>query len=668
MMRTIRSVALFGLLVLGLVRIAAVGAAEEPLGAPGNGASLTLSSVDLYTGGVGLFSFEGSIDAGETVEIRLPRERVPDVLKSLLVRSADGSAVPVLSFDATDRIERRLQGSYVDLTGNPDRAAILRRLRGELVSLYGETNAAGRIVALEERPVEDGRQGLFLTLFGDDGLKEVSLANVDRIVFVDDNLNSEFEGLLRVLRNSRIEQESILRLRLGSSYAGPLFVSYLHGVPVWKTSYRLVLGSAGEYRLQAWGHVDNTTAIPWRDIAVTLVSSRPVAFRMDLLTPLYVQRPSLPPPQATSITPRTFERSTRGFGAMEQDAPAPAAESLGSRRAFDDAQPGEQTPGAAGATTSAIPTAVRYRIDAEVDLLPGSGAMLPILDTLIPGRRVSLYRSEDGTRPRAGVEVTNETGTALLAGPITVLEDGSFVGDSLVADLAPGERTILTYALDTDTTVITDTQSEPETISSLRIANGVLIASRIRSLRTVYRYEHHASRIGTLVIEHPKRSGWEVVGGLQPASESDSFLRFEVPLAGGSDRLEVVEEQPVSSSVALERLTTDQIAFYLSRPVIDPETAEMLRGLQIVLARLAEVDRDLLATNRRVDELFRDQQRIRSNLEAVPEGSDLARRYLSTLRSQEDDLQSLRERLAALEESRGSLETRLARLISETEE
>ncbi len=654
---------LFGLFVMGLGRIAAVGAAEEPFGAPRDDGSLSLASVDLYTGGIGLFRFEGALEAGETVELRLPREHVPDVLKSLLIQGADGSAVPVLSFDTTDRIERRLQGNYLDLSGSPDRAALLGRLRGERVSLTGPASATGRIVALEERPVEEGRRELFLTLFGEDGLREVSLADVDRIVFADENLNSEFEGLLRVLREARIDQERVLRLRLGSRYAGPVTVSYLHAVPVWKTSYRLVLGSTGEYRLQAWGHVDNTTAIPWRDVEVTLVSSRPVAFRMDLLTPLYVDRPTLAPPQATVLAPRTFERSARSFSEVEA---APAAEPLASRGALDEAPWDAQTPGAAGAAASAIPTAVRYRIVAEVELPPGSGAMLPIFDTRIPGRRVSLYRREDGTSPRAGVEVTNETGLALLAGPVTVLESGSFVGDALTSDLAAGESTILTYALDTDTTVLTEAQSEPDTISSLRIADGMLIARRIRSLRTVYRHEHHGDRLGTLVIEHPKQPGWAVVGGPGPASESESFLRFEVPLTGVSDRLEIVEEQPVSTSVALDRLTTDQISFYLGRPVIDAETADTLRRLSGILTRLAEIDRELGTTNREIDALFRDQERIRSNLEAVPEGSDLADRYLSNLRRQEDEIEALRSRRAALEESRAELESRLARLVTES--
>ncbi len=657
MKSVVKLAVLIGLLVVGLGRIGAVGAAEEPLGASRDDGSLSLASVDLYTGGVGLFRFEGDLEAGETVELRLPREHVPDVLKSLLIQGADGSAVPVLSFDTADRIERRLQGNFLDLSGSPDRAALLQRLRGERVSLIGPASATGRIVALEERPVDEGRRELFLTLFGEDGLQEVSLADVDRIVFADENLNSEFEGLLRVLREARIDQERVLRLRVGSGYAGPVTVSYLHEAPVWKTSYRLVLGSTGEYRLQGWGHVDNTTAIPWRNVEVTLVSSRPVAFRMDLLTPLHADRPTLAPPQATVLAPRTFSEMEAA------PAPAPEAEAYPSRRAFDEALGEAETPGAAGATASAIPTAVRYRIVAEVELPPGSGAMLPIFDTRIPGRRVSLYRRDDGTTPRAGVEVTNETGLALLAGPVTVLESGSFVGDALTSDLAAGESTILTYALDSDTTVLTEAQSEPETISSVRIADGMLIARRLRSLRTVYRYEHHGERLGTLVIEHPKQPGWEVVGGPGPASESESFLRFEVPLTGVSDRLEIVEEQPVSTSVALDRLTTDQISFYLSRPVIDAETADTLRGLSEILTRLSETDRELGTTSREIDALFRDQERIRSNLEAVPEGSDLADRYLSNLRRQEDQIEALRNRQAALEERRNELESRLARLV-----
>ena len=657
-------------LALGWGDLSAVGATETPLaegfsdgsapGIPGS-ENLQLRSVDLYTGGVGFFHFEGSFNAEGLIALRLPAEHVPDVLKSVVIRSADGSAVPVLSYETSDQLERRLQGAYLDLSGSPNRGTILRRLRGEEVTLVGLATASGRIVALEERRVDETRSELYLTLFGDEGLTERPLSRVEQIIFASEALNREFEGLLEILRESRVAEERVLRLQMDGDYEGPVSVSYIHGVPVWKISYRLVLGEQGEYRLQAWGHVDNTTAVPWRGVDLTLVSSRPVSFQMDLLTPLYAQRPTVAPPQATALAPRRFERSIaeaeeapmvadRAFSGALRSAPAPAPE-----------------PAATGAAASTVPTAVRYAITTEVDLDAGLGAMLPILDTLLPGRRVSLYRSDDGSTPRAGVEITNETGLSLLAGPITVLDQGSFVGDALTTDLAPGEKSILTYALDTDTTVATESQSAPETISSVRIADGLLVSSRIRTVRTVYRFTHHGDSLGTLIIEHPKRPGWEVVGGLRPVSESASYLRFEAPLAGVADRLEVVEEQPVSSSIALERLSTDQIAFYLSRRVIDRETAETLRRLQEVSSQLAEVGREIDGLNREIDVVFRDQERIRRNLEAVPEGSDLAGRYLTTLENQEDELEQLRRERSSVEARRRELESQLAALVAETE-
>ncbi len=655
-----RHIIILTLIAVGLGRLEAVGAAEEPIGDYGSGDALSLSAVDLYTGGVGLFELKGSVEAGQSIDLRLPRDHVPDVLKSITVLSADGNAIPVFSYETSDAVEHRLQGSYVDLSGSPSRETILQRLRGEVVSLHGASSTTGRIVSVERRMSTEERTVLFVTLFGDDGLVDISLDDVRSIAFEDPAVDQEFGDLLAILRESRIDRESVLSLRLGSSYAGPVRVSYLHAVPLWKTSYRLVAGSEGEYRLQAWGHVDNTTAMAWSNVDLTLVSSRPVAFRMDLLTPLYVNRPQLSPPQATIVAPRRFERS-RDMSAESEALPmAPMA----SGRAFDEAAP---EPAATGAATSEVPTAVRYHVMAEVDLRPGRGAMLPILDTLVPGRRVSLYRSSDGETPRAAVEIGNETGVALLAGPVTVLDGGSFVGDALIGDISAGETTVLSYALDTDTTVLTEEQSQPETISSLRIVDGLFVSTRIRSLRTVYRFTHRGDNLGVLIIEHRRRPGWEVVGGLLPVSESESFLRFEAPLSGVSDQLEVIEELPVSSTIALDTLSQDQIVFFLNQPVIDSRTAGLLRDLQAILGELRDVEQAIESDEDQIDEVFRDQGRIRDNLEAVPEGSDLARRYLTTLREQEDRLQELRNSVEGLQQRARSIRSRLDQLILSTE-
>ena len=65
--------------------------------------------------------------------------------------------------------------------------------------------------------------------------------------------------------------------------------------PLWKTSYRLVLSEEEAPFLQGWAIVENTSEEDWKNVQLTLVSGRPISFRMDLYQPLYVPRPEVKP-------------------------------------------------------------------------------------------------------------------------------------------------------------------------------------------------------------------------------------------------------------------------------------------------------------------------------------------------------------------------------------
>ena len=43
--------------------------------------------------------------------------------------------------------------------------------------------------------------------------------------------------------------------------------------------------------VQGWATVENATEEDWNNVRLSLVSGRPISFRMDLYTPLYVPRP-----------------------------------------------------------------------------------------------------------------------------------------------------------------------------------------------------------------------------------------------------------------------------------------------------------------------------------------------------------------------------------------
>jgi hypothetical protein len=61
----------------------------------------------------------------------------------------------------------------------------------------------------------------------------------------------------------------------------------------------------------------------------------------------------------------------------------------------------------------------------------------------------------------------------------------------------------------------------------------------------------------------------------------------------------------------------------------------------------AKTQRSQLDTER--ERIVRDQERLRSNLQSVGQGSDLGRRYLATLKSQEDRLAEIGNLDAKLE-------------------
>ena len=84
-------------------------------------------------------------------------------------------------------------------------------------------------------------------------------------------------------------------------------VGYVVETPVWKTSYRLVIGEEKPL-LQGWAIVENTTEEDWNEVALTLMSGRPISFVMDLYQPLYVERPEVKPELYSSLRPKTYDQ------------------------------------------------------------------------------------------------------------------------------------------------------------------------------------------------------------------------------------------------------------------------------------------------------------------------------------------------------------------------
>jgi hypothetical protein len=96
-----------------------------------------------------------------------------------------------------------------------------------------------------------------------------------------------------------------------------VFVSYISEVPVWKSTYRIVLNGkvGGGPLLQGWAIVDNTVGQDWENVQLSLVAGAPQSFVQNLSHPYYARRPVVPLPDSAAISPQTYQSTLIPGGA-----------------------------------------------------------------------------------------------------------------------------------------------------------------------------------------------------------------------------------------------------------------------------------------------------------------------------------------------------------------
>src|SRR5947209_883312 len=217
------------------------------------GAQLPIAQVILYSSGVGYFQREGTVDGDARVDLAFPVADINDLLKSMVLRDRDGGHVAAVSYDSNAPLERTLQSFAVNLTANPPLARILDQARGEKVEVALASAAAGQpaaltstVVGVETQKQAAGKDAAVdvsvINLWCADGLRGVRLPDVQRVRFLNPVLDSEFKKALEALAQSHDAQKKAVSLSFAGEGKRRVSVGYVVENPIWKTSYRLVLG------------------------------------------------------------------------------------------------------------------------------------------------------------------------------------------------------------------------------------------------------------------------------------------------------------------------------------------------------------------------------------------------------------------------------------------
>ncbi len=639
-----------------------------------NMTDLPISRVVLFSSGVGYFQRTGRLTGDQVVELTFRRSDVNDLLKSLVIGDSGGGRLLSVDYSSQDPLARALHSFPIDLSDSPGVAQILARARGAKVSLKGPSFLSGVIVGLESRSVAGGGSGggaqhVFLNLLTADGtIRSVDLAEVNGIRFADPRIEKAISDALALISANRSTDTKRFDFRFSGTGTRSVSISYLIETPIWKTSYRLSVAGSSPAFLQGWAIVDNPTDDDWTGVNLDLVSGQPISFKMDLNQPVYNQRPTVPVPLPPSIYPQTYESGIASAPSAAEAAPPSASRAAPSARAprpsakamdnYGELASPSTGGGAPLSLSQGVESAAsaaeagqffQYSIKTPVTLPRHQSAMVPIVNQEIEGKPVAIYNENVlKSHPLSGLELKNSTGLHLMAGPITVFEDGVYAGDAEIEDLPPGGERLISYAVDLKTTVVTKGSSTPEEVISGKITHGNMIVTRRYERQRDFEFASTASGPRTILVEYPVSSDWKLVEPAKPKEQTSSLYRFEVvtdPEKAGRASLSVREQRTVSQTVVLSNIDSRSILFYIGQREISNRVKEVLSTLNGMKSDLAELTTQRSTIQSGIDRIYKEQERIRSNMRVLQSSSDLYKRYAATLGEQEDQLTAAQRRV-----------------------
>ncbi len=698
---------------------------STPASSPESAARLPVTRVILYKNGVGYFEHAGHVRGSQDVNVDFTTAQLNDVLKSLTVLDLGKGRITGVSYNSAAPLEKRLGSLRLPVGENPTTAQFLDALRGARLEVRnGSESATGRLLSIEERDLPGkGDQKITVTqisVVSDGGeVRIFDLTPSTSVRVAEKEVNEEVGKYLGLVASTR--DQDVRRMTISTAGDGErnLLVSYISEVPVWKSTYRIVIPTEGKPLLQGWAIVDNTVGEDWKDVELSLVAGAPQSFVQELSQPYYTRRPVVALPENAMLTPQTHEatmvqQTEVGNGQLASPTSADMIVANGAPRRAQGGVIGGVAggiaaggggvgsgsgpgfgPGSGGGVgggtykawagrpdatvvaesleagttvgeTRELGDLFEYKLKDRVTIRKNQSALVPILQSRIDAEKVSVWNPSDRSVLRA-LWLNNTSDLTLDGGSFNVLEGDAFAGEGLMDALKPGEKRLLSYAADLGVLVDAKQKADNQRVIKVIIAHGLMTQSTQERQENTYTIRNRDASPREVVIEHPARAGWKLTDDEKPAETSASFHRFRLTVEPKKTTTLLVKEyRPILNSYQLTNVTDNQIKFFLEQKMINPDVEKALRRIVAQKNDIAVIEAVITGRRSQVSSISDDQQRVRENMKALKGSAEekaLVERYVRELNEQEDRVQSLRREIADMQQKRDAAQSALNGMI-----
>lgn len=648
---------------------------------------LPIAHMTLYKHGVGYFRRRGPVE-GEAIKLTFRREEMDDLLKSLTVLDHGDGQVRGVDYETPQSQAERLAGNSVVLDDTRSLRDLLIALRGRSVQLLGSDGSTeiGILVGLDE--VEDKPLEQSLATLLREGTEMVVALPLNRIVGVelrDETAAADLRFFLQTAVGQETHRSINIRLSPGSH---DLEVSYIAPAPTWRVSYRLVMDEAlrqaqdeeaeaeaePKALLQGWGIFDNRLEEDLTDISLSLTAGMPISFVYDLYTPHTPTRPIVKDEDRVAAAPVMFEAAADMYqaGAMAPAAAAPPAPAPMMARAMKMERPklSAETMAASvqsAATGQAMGELFQYNVSVPVTVGRGQSAMVPIVSSNLSCKKDLIYNgSKMPTHPVATVRFKNGTSLTLERGPVTVLENGEYVGEAVLPFTADGAEAVISYAVELGLHVKEEIKTESE-LQSLRIKEGYLLQNLYDIRRTLYRLDNRTAQVKKVLIEHAL-TGYDIFDTPAPAEKTLDTHRYQVEAAPGKITEFLVQERYLRSRrEELRNLSYQGLQRYFADKLLDQKAYDSLRALLDAWAEISRLEKAIAEQEQQRGKIYKAQEQAQKNMAVLSNAGEegkLRGRYVKQLTESEEQLAQIDQTVSRLQTEINQKQANIERMIA----
>jgi hypothetical protein len=683
---------------------------------------LPVRKVVLCKNGVGYFEHAGTVNGNQRVTVDFTSAQLNDVLQSLTALDSKGGMIGAVGYNSTMPIAQQLTTLALGLKDYPATLSVYQALRGQRVEVTGAgAPLSGRLVNVEFRKETDkngatSEDHYFLIVETDTGaLRTAELTDAVSVRMVEPSLQKQFASYLEIIGSAQDQQLRHLTLEDRGQGERQLQVSYISEVPVWKSTYRIVFprDPNGNATLQGWAVVDNTVGVDWNNVQLSLVAGAPQSFIQPLSQPLYTQRPTIPIATAAQYAPITHEAAEgKEYDRIEQQAllqspgagvtqyhgnggalamAAPsnrftggmlangANVSAGSGGGMGSGSGNGYGPGYGGnsgggvyrasdainegdVSTNAFDDFFEYALTQPVTIHKNESAMVPILQQELPATHVTLW-SDSHPTPLRAIWLENTSKLTLDSGSFSIFESGEFAGEGLLDPIHPGEKRLLSYAVDQAVKVRRGDFSQTRTLHHVTMHEGVLVETTSSETDTTYTVTNAGDETRAVMVEHTRQPRAELVSDEKPAETTATAYRFRMAVEPHkSVDLHVRERANINDRVQIgtQMQTGD---FLITIGNYSPALAERLKPAIDAETAVADLNSKIDEIGENQKTLADDENRYRENLKALKDTAT-AKRFVDELNQAEDAIEAARKEQADLEKQRDAAQAQLDSIIA----